>query len=111
MAQPHASSKQVVSLLPLGEQLGSARTTALLKAQQLEAMRIVLRAGQGVPEHKTPGEITVQCLEGEVEFRASDALHVLRGGDWLHLRGGEPHSLLARADSSLLVTICLQAAG
>jgi quercetin dioxygenase-like cupin family protein len=109
MSQPHVKSGQVVSVLPLGDELSGARTTALLKAEQLEVVRIVLHAGQGLREHKAPGEITVQCLEGDVEFQTPDTLHRLRAGDFIHLRGGEPHSLQARADSSLLVTICLVA--
>ena len=107
MAQSHASSGQVVSVLPLGERLGGARTTALLKAEQLEVVRIVLHAGKSLREHSAPGEITVQCLEGEVEFGTPDAMHLLHAGDFLHLRRGEPHSLAARSDASLLLTICL----
>lgn len=107
MAQPHVNSGQVVSVLPLGERLHDARTTALLKAEQMEVVRVVLHAGKGLREHKTPGEITVQCLEGDVEFRTPDAMHLLRAGDFIHLRGNEPHSLLARTDASVLVTICL----
>lgn len=61
MAQTHARSGQVVSVLPLGDRLGSVRTTAILKANQLEVVRLVLPAGKGLPEHSPPGEITVQC--------------------------------------------------
>jgi quercetin dioxygenase-like cupin family protein len=107
MAQPHAQSGEVVSVLPLGQRLGGARTTALLKAEQLEIVRIVLHAGKSLREHSAPGEITVQCLEGEVEFRTPGAVHMLHAGDFLHLRRGEPHSLAARRDASLLLTICL----
>jgi quercetin dioxygenase-like cupin family protein len=107
MAQPHALSGEVVSVLPLGQRLSGARTTALLKAEQLEIVRIVLHAGKSLREHSAPGEITVQCLEGEVEFRTPGAVHMLHAGDFLHLRRGEPHSLAALRDASLLLTICL----
>lgn len=111
MAQPHAVSGQVVSVLPLGEQLSGACTTALLKAEQMEVVRIVLHAGKGLREHKAPGEITVQCLEGDVEFRTPGVVHRLRAGDFIHLAREEPHSLSAHTDSSLLLTICLSARG
>jgi quercetin dioxygenase-like cupin family protein len=107
MAQPHAHSGQVVSVLPLGDRLGGARTMALLKAEQLEVVRIVLPAGKSLREHSAPGEITVQCLEGAVEFGTTDAVHLLHAGDFIHLRRGQPHSLAARSDASLLLTICL----
>jgi quercetin dioxygenase-like cupin family protein len=107
MAQTHARSGQVVSVLPFGDRLGSVRTTAVLKADQLEVVRIVLPAGKGLPEHSVPGEITVLCIEGRIEFRTPAALHVLEAGDLIHLRGNEPHALKATVDSSALLTLCI----
>jgi quercetin dioxygenase-like cupin family protein len=107
MAQTHARSGQVVSVLPLGDRLGSVRTTAILKANQLEVVRLVLPAGKGLPEHSAPGEITVQCIEGRIEFQTPTALHVLEAGDFIHLRGNEPHALKATVDSSALLTLCI----
>ena len=111
MAQPHAQSGQVVSVLPLGERLRDSRTGALLKARQLEVVRIVLLAGKALKEHKAPGEITVQCLEGRIEFSTPQARHLMGPGDFIHLRSEEPHALLAVTDASLLVTLCLPAMG
>ena len=68
MALPHARSGQVVSILPLGSQLGDSSTSAILKATQLEVIRVVLPAGQALRQHDTPGEITLQCLEGAGEL-------------------------------------------
>jgi len=107
MAQPHAVPGQVVSVRPLGAALAGARTTALLKARQLEVIRLVLHAGQALREHAAPGEITVHCLEGSVEFTLPGHRHVLAPGDWIHLAAREPHALHALSDTSLLVTICL----
>lgn len=108
MAQPHAESGQVVSVVPLGEAIAQARTTALLKAKQLVVVRLVLHAGKSLREHAAPGEVTVHCIEGRVEFTLPRATHVLGPGDWIHLEAHEPHALRAIADASLLVTICLQ---
>jgi len=107
MAQVHAQSGQVVSVRPFGDRLGSVRTTAILKADQLEVVRVVLPAGKGLPEHSAPGEITVQCIEGRIEFRIPAALHVLEAGDFIHLRANEPHALHAQIDSSALLTMCI----
>ena len=68
MALPHAQSGQIVSVRPLGERLPQAVTAAVLKAGQLEVIRVVLPAGKALRQHDTPGEITVQCIESEVEF-------------------------------------------
>lgn len=107
MAQPHPQLGEVVSVAPLGAALTEARTTALLKAAQMEVMRVVLLAGHEMKEHQAPGETTVQCIEGEVDLRIDGRSLTMRAGDWVHLRPREPHALRALADSSLLVTLCL----
>lgn len=110
MAIEHLQSGQCVSVRPLGDQLHNAKTTALLKADQLEIVRIVLQAGKGMREHAAPGEITIQCIEGCMELRTPDAMHLLNPGDFVHLRAGAPHSLMARSDTSALVTMVIGAA-
>ena len=98
MAKPHAISNQVVSLAPLGAALADTRTHALIKASQLEVVRVVLRKGETLREHSVPGEITVQCLEGRMQVQSSQGAQTMQAGDWVHLAGREPHAL---------VTICL----
>ena len=105
MAQTHALSGQVVSVRPLGEHLKDAKTTAILKAEELEIVRVVLLAGHEMREHKAPGEITVQCIEGRIEFRTPETSQTLGPGDLVHLRSKEPHALRAITDSSALVTM------
>ena len=107
MAQPHLQSGQIGTVLPLGAAMRTTPSYAMLKARQLEVMRLVLLTGKSMPEHQVTGEITVQCLEGIIEFRAGDELRVMQAGDFLHLDGREFHSLTAREDASLLLTICL----
>lgn len=107
MAQVHARSGQVVSVLPFGDRFNDVRTTAIIKADQLEVVRIVLLAGKGLPEHSAPGEITVQCIEGRIAFQTPEALHMLEAGDFVHLRRNEPHALSAIVDSSALLTLCI----
>ena len=107
MARPHVRPGEVVSVLPLGERIAGARTAALLKAEQLEVVRLVLHAGESLREHRVDGEITVLCLEGLIEFSTPEAVHRLAAGDFLHLPAGRPHALWAEADASALLTICI----
>jgi len=67
----------------------------------------VLAAGKVIPEHQAPGEIIVQCLEGEVAFTACGKTETLEAGRMLYLSSAAPHALEARQDSSVLVTILL----
>ncbi len=107
MAQTHSSPGAMVSVLPLADQLQQARTTAIIKSSQLEVIRIVLLAGKTMREHSAPGEITVQCLEGEVVLDAAGKRHSMRAGDFILLAAGAPHALEALQDSSLLLTMRL----
>ncbi len=107
MALPHARSGQVVSVLPWGSQLAHHSTSAILKANQLEVIRLVLQAGQTLRQHDTPGEITLQCLEGAVELQTPATTCLLRAGDFVHLQAGVPHGLQALEDTSVLLTICI----
>ena len=107
MALKHFSSGEVISARPLGVDLHTCTTHTLLKATQLELIRIVLLAGKEMPEHKAPGEITAQCIEGCVEFRVLGKVLTLKTGDLVHLQGNELHALKAIEDSSLLLTIRL----
>lgn len=107
MSLPHASSGQLIDIRPLGAQLSSAPSRAILKSSSLELMRMVLPAGKTVAEHQVPGEITIQCLEGRVELSAHGNRQMLRAGDMVYLEGGVPHALHAQEDASLLVTILL----
>lgn len=107
MAQPHLAPGEVGSVRPLGGELPHTQSHALLKSPQLEVMRLVLLAGKTMPGHRVPGEITVQCLEGVVDFHFDGQARRLHAGDFVHLAGSVPHQLTALEDASLLVTICL----
>lgn len=107
MAQPHARSGQVVNLMPLARQLPGERTTAILKAEQLELVRLVLPEGKSLPEHRVQGEITVLCLEGRLALSSPDGSVELGPMDCIHLGRGVPHALTALVDTSALLTICL----
>lgn len=108
MALDHLSSGDVASVLPLGEKLEQSPSTAFFKDDRLEVMRMILTAGKKIPAHAVSGPITVQCLEGEVEFRMGNTSKVVRGGDLLYLAGGVSHELTAIKSSALLVTIVLR---
>jgi quercetin dioxygenase-like cupin family protein len=97
---------KALDLTPLLEQHTSLpRSTALLDETGLRTLLLHLRAGEQMPEHATPGAITVQCLSGETEFRAGTDATVMSPGMLLSLPASVPHDLTARTESVLLVTI------
>lgn len=107
MAIPHASSGQLIDVKPLGPRLAGERTAALFKSEQLEVMRLVLRAGKSLPSHSVDGEITIQCIEGHLDVTFEGQSHALQSGQMLFLSRSVPHGVVALEDSSALVTIVL----
>jgi quercetin dioxygenase-like cupin family protein len=107
MAIPHAKPGEVVDARPLGSALASAQTKTLVRADQVEVIRLVVPAGKEIEEHKAKGEIVVQCLEGKVAFTAFGKAQTLEAGTLLYLPTGEPHSVKGVENASLLLTILL----
>lgn len=105
MAVHHARPGEVVDLKPLGEGLRNARTTAIVKADAFEAVRLVVLAGREIPPHQVSGPITLHCLEGRVLLGLGDSTLELAAGQWVYLDGGARHSVQGIEDSSLLLTI------
>jgi quercetin dioxygenase-like cupin family protein len=108
MAISHAASGQLLDVHSLTEQFSETRTFALFKTDQLEVMRLVVPAHKTVPSHQVKGEVTVQCLEGEVDFTADGKTQRMKAGQLVWLAGGVMHGLTAVRDSSLLVTLVLR---
>ncbi len=107
MAIPHARAGEIINVRPLADKLHDTKTSTLLKTDHVEALRLVLPAGKKIAEHKAPGEITVQCLEGEIRFTSPSGTQTLSAGDLLFLNAAELHAVEAVQDSSVLVTILL----
>ena len=108
MAIPHARPGEPLEIRPLGAELPGSQTTTLIKTDSLEVIRLVVPAGKEIAEHRVPGEITVQCIEGKVAFHAGEAERELTGGTLMYLAGSTPHSLRGIEDASLLLTILLR---
>ena len=108
MAIPHASPGDVIDVRPLGPALAGARSHALFKSDDLEVIRLVLPAGEGMPPHAVAGEITLQCIEGRIAFDCDAGARELAAGQLIHSAADEIHELRAIEDSSLLLTIALK---
>jgi quercetin dioxygenase-like cupin family protein len=108
MAMTHAASGELIDVRPLGAALRQTRSQTLVRAEHLEIFRFVLPTGQSAPSHRTPGTLTLQCLEGLVELAAHGRVQILAAGDMVYLAEAEPHAVKALEDASLLVTILLR---
>jgi quercetin dioxygenase-like cupin family protein len=107
MALQHAGPNEPWEIGPLAERLAATPTSALFKSRQLEVIRLVLAAGKSLPAHKVAGEITLQCIEGELRIDAQGLAQQLKAGQLMYLPGGEVHAVTALSDASALLTIVL----
>lgn len=107
MGLVHAKPSEAVSVAPLGPALSQARTTVLVKTESLEVLRLIVLAGKDIANHRTRGEVTIQCLEGEVGIIINGVTEVLLSGQLLYLCKNQLHAVRGIRDASLLVTILL----
>ncbi len=105
MALHHADSGEMIDVRPIPGKIESALSRALYKSKHLEVFRMFLEAGKVIPEHQVPGELTVQCLEGSVEFSVNGVTQQMWPGDLICVAGGEAHALKGVEDGSVLVTL------
>jgi len=108
MALPHAQLMDIVNVAPLGDALANAVSTSLIKTDRLQLLHMVMRAHQDQPQHHVSDECTIHCLEGDIEVVMPAGNRRLRAGQLVVLPAGEKHSLRARADSAILVTLILR---
>lgn len=107
MAIPHAKPGDVIDVHPLGAMLANEKTRTLFKTENVEVVRLVMSANKELAEHKAPGEIIVQCLEGKIAFTALGKTQELIAGQLLYLAAGESHSVKCVENASFLLMILL----
>jgi len=90
------------------DQAGQDRTVILLKTDSLRLIFRTLSAGATLPTHKAPGPITVQVLDGHIEFTAGTQTTPVRKGEILALDNGVPHSVKAVQQSAILITVAVR---
>jgi quercetin dioxygenase-like cupin family protein len=62
-------------------------------------------AGQGLSEHSTPHDATVQILEGEVTVEIAGEAHRVHAGETLRLPSAVPHALVGDRRFKMLLTL------
>ena len=108
MALHHARSGELIDIRPLGAAIKNTPSQALVRADQLEVLRLNLPAGESLPPHDIEhSAITVQCLEGALELRAHGTARRMEPDTLVYLAPGVEHSVIALEDCSVLVTLFL----
>lgn len=64
---------------------------------------LALKAGQKLAEHLAPAELMVNVIEGSIEFTMIDKPHTINAGEFMLVGEGVPHSVIANADSKVML--------
>ncbi len=105
MALHHAVPGEIVDVRPLGKKLHDSVSSTVIKTKHIQVFRFILHRNKVFAEHSVPGETTIQCIEGVVEFKSPGRTQLLRAGELVHLAKGDLHELKGVEDASVLVTI------
>jgi len=105
MTTPQPDPSEIVHAGPLGAALAGAKTTTLLRTPALTVLRLIVRAGQDIPSHTPPGDATIHCLEGAIDFTDGGRTRRLTAGQMLYLTVGTVHAVRGVEDASVLVTV------
>lgn len=77
----------------------------LLKTANTKEVRIVMKKGQFMKEHKAPFPIIIEVFEGEIDFGINGQKQILKKGDLIALEGNIPHDLSCIADCIVRLSI------
>jgi len=108
MALPHAHLLDVIDIHPLGPALHDAVSTSLIKTDRMQLLHLVIPARKDQPQRHVDDECTIHCLEGDVEVQMPSGTRRLGPGQVVVLPAGQIHSLSARSDSAVLMTLLLR---
>lgn len=73
--------------------------------QSLRQTLMAMVAGTGTGEHSSPGEATLQVLQGRIRLTSGEDSWEGRPGDFL-LMPPQSHSVTAIEDAAILLTVC-----
>jgi len=79
--------------------------SVLFETDTTKEIRILFKAGQVMKKHQTKFPISVELVDGKLDFGVNNEIHNLEKGDLLALDGGVPHDLTAITDSIVRLTL------
>lgn len=82
-----------------------ASISVLFETETTKEIRVVMKKGQVMKEHKTAFPITVEIFKGAIDFGINGEVNKLVKGDLVALDANIPHDLVAVEDSIVRLTL------
>lgn len=79
----------------------------LFESKSTKEIRIALKKGQIMKEHKTPFPIVVEIFSGKIDFGVNGSVQHLSSGSLITLEGNVLHDLTAIEDSIVRLSLSL----
>ena len=106
MIIPQVVPWEVLSVHSPGKVLAEVTSDTLVRFEDFEISRVMLRGKEEHASSEIPGEAVVLCLEGRVVVSdQGDGAKGLEPGQLIYLPAGNPHSVQGVAGASLLLII------
>lgn len=88
-------------------QQSDRNSVTVLKSDTMRIVLIGLHASAELTAHKAPGTISVQVLQGKIEFATGNQRQVMGQGELLSLQENIVHSVKALEESFFLLTMAI----
>ncbi|WP_339915855.1 cupin domain-containing protein [Yeosuana marina] len=79
--------------------------TVLLQTKTSKEVRIVMKKGQAMKEHKAPFPIVIELFNGTVDFGVNGKSQILKKGDLIALDENIPHDLTCISDCIVRLSV------
>lgn len=79
--------------------------TIILETKTSKEVRIVMKKGQSMKEHKAPFPIIIELFDGSIDFGVNGIKQVLKKGDLITLDENIPHDLTCLSDCIVRLSV------